>query len=228
MIKESKYALIAGLSLIIMALAAGYSYGFVFTEIFSGEPYELFSRVAEMKSLFTSGVAGWIVIFITDLTVTYSLFIFFRKDNKNLSLITAILRFIYTLILGFGIMKLLSILFIDFANVSDKIFANEQINMYYSSFEHFWSFGLIIFGLHLLGLGVMSLRSRKVPGFIGVLLLLAGFSYTFVHSAKQFHFINESLLQSIEVILSIPMTVGELSLAVWLIIFGIKQSRLSR
>ena len=79
-----KQGLIAGISLVIMAIAAGFSYGFVYGGIVVDDPVNTLTNLVEKRSLFTAGLAGWVVIFITDLVVTFSLFRFFSDTNRKL------------------------------------------------------------------------------------------------------------------------------------------------
>ena len=68
---EKKQGLIAGASIIIMALAAGFSYGYVHTGLVDDSPASTLQNLAENKSLFIGGLAGWVIIFITDLVVAF-------------------------------------------------------------------------------------------------------------------------------------------------------------
>lgn len=218
-------ALFAGISLIFMAIAAGFSYGYILTTLVAeDDPFTTFQQLQTQQSLFLAGLGGWLVIFVTDLIVTWSMYVFFKNVNKNLSLITALLRMGYTLILGIALTKLFFILSLIQSPLGGQIeFAGSQVLSYLESFERIWSMGLVVFGVHLLGLGYLSLLYRPVPRIFAYLLLLAGLSYVLVHSGRSLLGLEESLVNTMERLLSIPMALGEILFAFWLIIRGGKE-----
>ena len=83
-----------------------------------------------------------------------------------------------------------------------------------------WSFGLIIFGFHLLLLGFLALKSWNIHRFWGIMLIVAAVSYVGIHCAKILLPEFENPVKTAEMILSLPMTFGEVGFAVWLIIRG--------
>jgi len=216
--KEKRAGLIAGISIIVMALAAGFSYGYVQHNLLNTSVEITRQNVIENKYLFFAGLAGWIVIFIADLIVSGTLYIFFKNYMMHLSRLTAIIRIIYTLILGAAIYQFIVI--IPFLQAPDTAF---DINAQFIFFEKIWSVGLIVFGFHLLGLGFLSMKSSQIPRLLSYLLYLAGFSYVLVHSGKTFTLFHPHFIASAETILALPMGLSEILLAVWLIQFGFKK-----
>jgi len=216
--KEKRAGLIAGISIIVMAMAAGFSYGYVQNKLLNTSVEITRQNVIENKYLFFAGLAGWIVIFITDLIVSGTLYLFFRNSMMRLSRLTAIIRIIYTLILGAAIYQF--ILIIPFLQAPDTAF---DINAQFMFFEKIWSAGLIVFGFHLLGLGYLSIKSSHIPQLLSYLLYLAGLSYVLIHSGKTFTLFHPYLIASAETILALPMALSEIMLAVWLIHSGLKK-----
>jgi hypothetical protein len=170
--------------------------------------------------LFLAGLAGWIVILITDLFVSGALYILFRDSMKRISALTAITRVIYSVVLGLAIYQL-----IDIIPLIQQVGTSLEISLHFESFEKIWSAGLIIFGLHLLGLGYLSVKSGFVPRLLAYLLYFAGISYVLIHAAKQFALLSQGAISSAESILSIPMALGEILLALWLIYKGLKRKK---
>ncbi len=216
---EKNAGLVAGFSLILMAIAAGFSYGFVQNQLVNESAEITRQNLVENKSLFLAGLAGWLVIFITDLIVSGALYIFFKTTSKRISLITSFVRIIYTLILGVAIYQLIGI--IPFLQVPETSF---EINSQFASFDKIWSAGLFIFGFHLLGLGYLSVKSKQIPVFLGYLLYIAGVNYVLIHAAKQFAVFSENVIASAENILALPMALGEILLAGWLIYKGLRKT----
>lgn len=221
-ISPRKAAIVAGVSLLLMAVAAGFAYGYVYSElIVPGDPEATIGNLRASGSLFRAGVAGWIIIFILDAIVAWMLFLFLRKVDFGYALLIAWLRLVYTAILGGAIVNFIFILKLLKGGVS---FAPElaplQVMFHLRSFEEKWSMGLIIFGLHLLMLGYLALRSKIAHAFWGILLVVAGICYLFVHGAQFLHLDLAGQLPMVETALSLPMALGELGFAIWLIVRG--------
>ena len=219
-------ALVAGLSLIIMAVAAMFAYGYVFPLVeVEGDPVATWNGLTDNRMLFFAGLGGWLIIFITDLLVTVSLFYFFRETRKNLSLVTAAIRLVYTLILGVALSRLFFLIPVMNRQDMDALQAGSLVLDAFGSFHTIWSLGLIIFGLHLLGLGFLSLLNARIPNIFGYLLLFAGVGYLVVYTSAVVPSISEQTVDLMVSILMIPMTLGEMLLAVWLIIKGGKEKK---
>jgi hypothetical protein len=218
--RERKAGVIAGVSLFIMAIAAGFSYGYIHNELVNESAEITMNNLVRNKPLFMAGVTGWIIIFLTDLVVSGALYEFFRNSMRRVSLITALTRVIYTLMLGVAIFQLIKI----FPLLKGEGSAGE-IGFLIATFENVWSAGLIIFGLHLIGVGYLSSNSRDIPLVLAFLLYLAGAGYIVIHLAKQLELFSHGAVSSIENIMALPMALGELLLAAWLIYLGLKRKK---
>ena len=222
--KEKRLGIIAGISLIVMAIAAGFSYGHVYNDLVVDSPETTLLNLISNKSLFLAGLAGWVVIFVTDLIVALALFGYFRRTAKQASLLTALLRIVYTIILGTGIIQLFRIIPLLSADVAAAdTFSAFDVVLRMHLFETIWSLGLIVFGLHLVGLGYLSVKASSVPSLLGYLLYLSGILYILVHVARQIVAFDPEVVSKIENILSLPMALGEMLLALWLIYKGFRK-----
>lgn len=97
---------------------------------------------------------------------------------------------------------------------------NAQVMLSLNAFNSIWSLGLIIFGLHLLIIAYLIIKSDFIPKFLGVLLFIASLSYVLIHSLHLFLPQYETTTMLIEKILSLPILVGELGFGIWLLIKG--------
>lgn len=223
--KEKKQGIIAGISLVIMAIIAGFSFGYAHNSLVADSAEITLQNLIANKSLFFAELAGWCLIFITDLMVAIALYFFFRSASKQISLITAFIRIAYTLVLGLAIIQLFKIIPILSLDNPATVHLNvTEAASHLHLFEKLWSMGLIIFGLHLIGLAYLSLKSKLVPGFLGYLLYFGGISYTVLHSSRQLALFDTKVLSSMENILALPMALSEILLAFWLIYTGFRKS----
>ena len=85
-------------------------------------------------------------------------------------------------------------------------------------YQELWDLGLLVFGVHLVLVGVLCWRSGLVPRVIGVLVVLAGAAYA-VDS------IGVLLSASYDLELAAFLFVGEVALMVWLIWWGTRGGR---
>jgi hypothetical protein len=217
---KRKHAILAGLSLILMAVLAGYAYGFVYGSlVFPEESQKTFDSIQSSTGTFQSGIVAWIGILILDVLVAWALHLFLKEVNLHLSQVTAAIRILYSAILGVAIYHQLVALSLIAGESSPS-----QVLYELEAFEIIWSAGLIIFGLHLIGLGVLCWKAGFVPNFWGGLLIFAGICYSGIHLAKALF--PEKIIQIVQVeqILSLPMALAEIGLAVWLLWKGGKPS----
>lgn len=209
---KRKYAIIVGLSLILMAVLAGYAYGFVYGSlVFPQEGQKTLEAIQKSIGTFKSGIAAWVGILILDILVAWALHLFFKEVQPRLSLATALIRILYSGVLGLAIYHQVAVL-----SVLDVGGTGSQVMQELKAFESIWSNGLIIFGLHLIGLGFLAWKAEFVPKFWGVLLIFAGISYSAIHLAKVFFPEQIDQIVSIEQVLSLPMALAEIGLAIWL------------
>ncbi|MEZ4772485.1 MAG: DUF4386 domain-containing protein [Bacteroidia bacterium] len=221
---QRKTAIIAGVSLVVMAITAGFAFGFVFQGLVVPEDAETTAQnIRASLSLFRAGIFGWLIVLILDILVAWALYQFLKTINQSISLLTAWLRLVYVVFLGAGLLNFVFVLLLtrgeNYLQVFDTGQQNSMILMFVNGFSGIWSLGLIVFGLHLLGLGYLALRSGFIPRFLGILLVIAGGSYLIVHLG--FLLLPAYAgVKTAEMILSLPMAVGELGFAIWLLIRG--------
>lgn len=225
-ISQRSAALIAGISLLLMAIVAGVTFGYLHGNlVVANDAQATFENLQTSQGAFKSEIAGWSIIFLLDAIVAWALFHFFAKANKGVSFFSSFLRIIYTIILGVAIYNLPQIL----AVINDQLAeaglgsATDDVMNYLNSFENIWSNGLIVFGLHLMALGYLAFTADYVPKVWGVLLILAGISYSYIHAMYAVFPNMVEYLITIEAVLTIPMTIGEVGFAIWLIARGGKQ-----
>lgn len=222
-ISERTSALIAGTSLLLMAVIAAVTYGYLHaTLVVPNEAKATFQNLQSFEGLFKAELLGWTLILLLDGLVAWSLYHFFLKTNKAISFASAFLRVVYTVFLGVAIYELPAILDLVHQHLAVAGMGEQLQNVMdaINSFENIWSRGLIIFGAHLLVLGWLAFKTLHVPRLWGVLLILAGISYMGVHIAHATTTSREHIFQTIEAVLAVPMTLGEVGFAIWLVVKG--------
>lgn len=220
-------AIIAGISLLIMTLAAFFSYGYVHSSlVVSSDPVATFKNIQASRMLFQLEILGWIIIIITDILVSWGFYIFLKPINSKYSLLACLFRLIYTGILAIAVSFLVRVNIIVNAYTSMNTGALQQtpsqVMTSISAFESIWSIGLIIFGIHLVLIGFVALKAKYIPKFFSYLLIIAGLSYILLHILNGFFPHFETANTILETILSIPMFIGEIGFGIWLLFNGRK------
>ncbi len=218
---QKSAALVAGISLLVMTLAAFFSYGYVHSLlVVESNPIMTIDNIREAGILFQLEIMGWIVIIITDLLVSWALYAYLKPINMKLAQIAGLIRLIYTGILAIAVSNLVTVSVIANSAVFQQ--SASEVMSSIVSFETIWSLGLIIFGIHLLLVGLIVLRTTHIPKLFSYLLIVAGASYFVVHVLNGFLPELESMKSTLEMVLSVPMFVGEVGFGIWLLIKGRK------
>ncbi|MFC4778277.1 DUF4386 domain-containing protein [Paenibacillus sp. GCM10023252] len=220
---QRSYALTAGTALLLMALAAMFSYGYVHGRLLEqGDAAVTYMNLTTHAGLFLAGIAGWTLILICDLITAWSLYLYLKPTNQPMALLGAWLRLLYTALLGVAVMNLIYARLLTMNTESGM--PNDQLQaqtmLYVQAFDTMWSLGLIVFGTHLLVVGTIAMQPLRMPRWIGGLLLLAGTGYVMVHGCHLLIPDYDSFIRLLEAILTAPMAAGELALAVWLLSRG--------
>ncbi len=204
-IEKRTFARLTGYSLIIMAISAGFSLGFVFPKIFNeSQLYFAQSAIAENVNLYKWMLIGLTIVLLLDILVSYSLYEYFKNDNKKMALLSSIFRLLYSLLFGIAIFFLSK-------NIGQS--NNTLVIENYNLFQMIWSIGLIVFGIHLLIVGVLMKLHKVIPKILWSLMLIAGMSYILIHSLKTVSPQLTELSNTLNTILGLPMAISELCLA---------------
>ena len=221
---QQKSALIGGIALVTMALAAFFSYGFVHESLVLYEDASTtFTNLQSSNMLFKAEILGWTIILITDIIVAWAFYIFLEPINRSLALLAAWFRLIYTAILGMAILNLI------FASLlSNGTIYTEQlpahVMLFLEAFESIWAIGLIVFGLHLLMIGYMAVKASCIPKVISILLLLGPIGYISINLLITVFSQENAVISVLKLIFNVPMILGELGFGIWLLIRGGKVS----
>lgn len=227
---EQKAALTAGLSLIIMAIAAIFSYGFIHGSlVVRSDTSTTFHNVTTSIPLFKAEIFGWLIILISDIVVAWALYLFFKPINQRLSLLAAWLRLAYATILGIAILNLIVVLLLSSQTNAIFSFPVEQtqslVMLFLEAFESIWSIGLIVFGAHLLLVGYVAFQSARIPKIISIFLLLAAIGYMVIHLSQTFLSQYDGIISILNLVFMLPMVAGELGFGIWLAIRGGKLTK---
>jgi hypothetical protein len=224
-ISPRKAALVAGFSILGMAIFAGFAYGYVIQNLYiPNEATSTANNIRSSQMLFRFGITCFVIVVILDLFAAWALYIFLKSVNQSLSLLTAWFRLIYSAVFGFSLLQLLmvSVLLTETNSFPalEKLQIDSLVTLFFKAFQYSWAIGLILFGFHLLFLGYLAFNSGYVPKVFGVLLVMASLCYLTSNFASIIFPGYEKYKANVEAILSLPMVIGELGFGLWLLFKG--------
>jgi hypothetical protein len=211
-------ALIAGLGLLIMVIAAPFAELFVFPKlIVSDNTIKTIQNIIVNKTLFISGIFGYLITFICDIVVAWALYVLLKPVNEDLSLLTSWFRLVYAVISLVALLNLVSVLRLlnnsDYFTLYQPDQLHAQVMFFLRAFRDHWNFGLLFFGIHLLLLDYLVIRSKYIPKILGILLIIAGLGYLLTT-------LKPYLFPDINIDFAMYTYYGELIFMLWLLIRG--------
>ena len=204
--EEHWWAVLAGISLLVMAIVGGFAYGYAHANLHvPNNAIATASAIGKRPILLLLTILLWCVVAVLDLVATFAIYFTYKRLAPRLSLVAASLRLLYTGILLFAIAHLVP-LSLD-SETNSGVLA-------FQSFELVWSGGLVIFGFHLLALAqlVRIVRFPWIP--IALLLALGGVGYIVLEGFEFLGSDSVAIPAFIQKALAIPMILGELLFAV--------------
>ena len=177
-------ALVAGAAILLVAVLAGFGNLVVVQRLVTpGDAPTTAHDITASEGLFRLGVASLYLAALLDIVVAWALFTVFRPVHAELSRLGAWLRLAYAVVFIVALSQLAGIpALLNDAHGTDVFTPSElqaQALAKADAFHNIWSAGLLLFGAHLVLIGVLAYRSRFVPRLIGALLVIAGAGYAF-------------------------------------------------
>lgn len=222
------YSRVAGIGLLLMAVLAMFSnFSVLGKMIVPGNAAATANHILTNDTLYRLGFLSFVAVLILDVLVAWALYVLLKPLNPNLSRLAAWFRLVYTAIFGISLHYFLNVLqLLSGANYL-TVFTEEQLHaqvlLMADAFNNGWLIGLVFFGVHLGVVGYLILKSSGyLPRVIGIVLILSAAGYI-IDSTAHFLLPNYADYKTIfQLIVAVPGVIGELSLAFWLLIKGVK------
>ena len=213
---SKSYIRTAGWLYIAIAIAGGFSIGYVPSVIFvSGDAAATLANLLGNTALVRLGILGDIIVLLIELVLTIMLYRIFKPASETLALIATYARFAMVGVMAINIMLGVMPLYViglktPMPEMVLALFVAKQMGIYV------WQ---LFFSLHLLAVGTMILRYGLFPKVLGWMMTIGAFGYLLEGLSKLTFFENAAL--SVLVIgLLVVVTLGELAFAIWLIAKG--------
>jgi len=199
--KPRKLSIIAGSSYLVIFFAAIFA-NFLVIESILKEPLV---TIQENHLMVRFGILAFLITVVFDVVVAWALYELYK--DHYLSGLSTLFRMMHAAIMGVAVFAL---------PVALMTTTDQEILKQVDIFNFIWLIGLFFFGIHLILLGRILVK----PKFIAVFLIIAGIMYM-VDTGAHFLLQNYDAYSSIFLALvAIPSIIGEMSLALWLLLKG--------
>jgi len=223
MTSRRRAAQIAGASYVAL-FVLGIFANFVVREglVESDDPAATAANIAESQGLFRLGLVSFIVIFALDVVVAWALYIVFRDNGRDWSLLAAWFRIVYTVFLGVAAVFMFQALHllsgVEFLSVFPEEQLQAQALVALELFNSTWLIGLAAFGLHLLVLGLLIVKTDAAPRLLGFVMVVAGAAYV-VDTLANAMLSNYADFENLFLMMvAIPSVIGEGWFGLWLLL----------
>ena len=215
----STAALLAGLGLLVMAIIAPLAnFGVLERLMIPGDPSATVANLAASSAWFRWAIVGFLVVIVLDVLVAWALHVLLEPVHKNLSLLAAWFRVAFAAGFTLALNPLMGALSLLATSGLETRQRDAQVMLSLTAFQSGWDLALVLFGCHLIVLGLLLTASGWVPRWLGVLVVIAGAGYL----ADSFAGI---LIPNNTVSISLFTFVGEFLLIFWLLAKAIREFR---
>ena len=192
----------------------------------SGDPTATANNIRQATDLWRMGIAGDLLMHVCDLPVMWALYILLKPVSRNLARLNLLFNVIQTAVLVANKLNLVMVTLLLGNGTSLSSFEPAQREslayMFIQLHEHGFGIGLIFFGVVCLLEGYLIVKSGFLPKVIGYGMLVAGVCYL-INSLSLL--LAPALASALFPFVLLPPFVAELSLALWLLIKGVDQSK---
>ena len=221
--QSRRFARIAGLFYLTIAVAGGYAIAYVPADLYGGKTAGALAEIAARPGFFLSGIAGDVVMMLAEIVVTAMLFFMFRPVSPTLSLAAALARFAMVAVMATMLFFQAALFLIatgalplDGMPEATRSDLGALLRAMHDAGVWIWQ---IFFTVHLWLLGALVLASGWFPRLLGLGLIIGGAGYL-LDSIHAFAVPDLALLGLVKVALLAIVTVSEVGFALWLVFAG--------
>jgi hypothetical protein len=149
--------------------------------VIPGHIEQTVQNIGAHSGLFAGAILCYLTSFIGDVVLSWSLYALLAPVNKTLSLLAAWFQLVYAGIAIVAVVNLVTVYHLvaipDYLTAFGSGQLQAQVLLLLHSFRFGWQIGLVLFGIHLVLVGYLIVRSRYVPWILGILLIINGLGW---------------------------------------------------
>jgi len=218
---------VAGLLYLLLVLAGPFRVIYIPSRLFvHGNATATAANIAAHETLFRAGIVTDLVATVILIFLTLALYRLFKGVSPSLAALVVILGGLMpAAIYFFNSMNDVAALTLvrgpEFLSAIGKPERDALAMFFLNMHGQVWTAGEIYYGLWLFPLGILTYRSRMLPRFLGVWLIVNGFAYLTLFLAGYLFPRYEDPISTI----LFPILFGEIAFMLWLVIFGSREPR---
>jgi hypothetical protein len=173
-------ALIAGLGYLLSPV--GYAEFTLYPKlVIAGHIDQTVANISAHHGTFLAMFFCYFINFIEDIVIAWALYVLLAPVNRAVSLLAALFRLVYA---GVAIVATFNLVIVyrllttpEYGQLFGAAPLAAQVALFLHSFRYEYSMGLTIFALHLILIGALIYRSRYIPKWLGVILIIDGLGW---------------------------------------------------
>ena len=174
-------ARIAGALYLVNVIAGAFAIGYVQSQLFTADPAITAANIQAHELLYRSGLAAHVVVTVTNVPLALIFYELFKTVNRRLALLDAFFILVATAIEAAGILHQFAPLILlgssGGTSGQDPAQLEALVTLTGPLAQADYTIYTVFFGLDILLMSYLLLRSRFVPRVIAVLLAVDGFAY---------------------------------------------------
>lgn len=184
---------------------------------------ETVQQIQINQGLFRLGFVSDLMMQLAFFFLPLALYELFKKVNQRLAALMVLSVVVSVAIMCLNMLNHLAALLILEKGSMMAAFSSEQINELVALFldlhKHAYRIAQLFFGIWLFPLGYLAYKSGFIPKIIGILLMIACGSFLLDFFL---FFLVPDYSASLSSIVTLPTTIGEFAMCLWLLIKGVR------
>jgi hypothetical protein len=223
---KKKLARLAGFIYLGVVLTGLFSLMYIPSKlIVSNNAALTYQNIISSEQLFRLGIVSGLACYTFFLFLPLVLYKLLKQVNENYAKIMVLLAVVSVPMSFINIQNKFTVLSLISSPDYLKVFSTDQLQSQILFYLHEFNYGVkivsIFWGLWLFPFGYLVFKSGFLPKFLGICLMTGCFGYLT-------NFIGSSLYQDygdlgIARFISLPASIGEIGICLWLLIVGVKQ-----
>ena len=226
--ESKKIARMAGIGYLILAIGAGLSWSFTGSIFVDGNAIFTAANILKNEFKFIMAIILGIIGQLGFILLGLSLYWLLKQVNKYISKVMVTLLLISIPITFSAIIFQAGALIILKRAEYLSVFSIEQIQAISTAFFSIYNTGIHIvtffWGLWLFPFAYLVYKSNFFPKILAILLVVSGLSYCFASMAS---LISPIIYSKVVSFLSVPESLGEVVMMLWLLIKGINVKKVN-
>ena len=213
----------AGALYLAIAVCGGFSIGFVPMQIVAGDAATSSANLLANQGLFKLGIVADSLVILFELAITAILYQLFRQVGPKMAMVALISRAGMITVMGINLLLwVMPYILLTRDTGWDTRQQHALVQMFFDAHATGVFVWQLFFGVHLLALGWLTLKSNVVPQILGRGLFIGALGYL-LQGLAELTFTDVTALDFTYIALLVIVTISEISFGLWLLIRGCRK-----